>query len=303
MTLAGLYYQSEQARQIKEQKFESRIVYIECKNIARLMGPMAPKCDLQKDTLTDMSDVIVQLLILFVVASLLFVVMSWRLAKYSMAPIEEATQMIDMFIGHIVHDISTPISGILLNANSLKKEASPKALKKIDRIIKSAEQIVDLEEDLLLLIKNQKKSFTVSSIALEKEIQDICLLFEKSAFKLDLEATKVQIDKLHLSRILHNIIGNAVKYNQENLPIEIHLKNGKLSIKDRGIGIEDTIQVFDSFYREATNIKGTGLGLSVVKSLCDEWKIDIVLISELGKGSEFSLDFAYTLSTHKSVTL
>jgi two-component system sensor histidine kinase KdpD len=87
----------------------------------------------------------------------------------------------------------------------------------------------------------------------------------------------VSMDFVLISRVLVNVIDNAIKYSPPGSPIEIeaHPASGYMEIEvaDRGIGIpnEDLSRVFDKFYRvqRPDNITGTGLGLSISKGIIE----------------------------------
>ncbi len=93
-----------------------------------------------------------------------------------------------------------------------------------------------------------------------------------------------------LSRILDNLISNACKYSKKDATITIKMDKKILYIKDNGYGIKNVKKVFDRFYKESE--RGVGIGMHIVKKLCDELKIDIVVKSKLEVGTTVTLNFA-----------
>ena len=110
----------------------------------------------------------------------------------------------------------------------------------------------------------------------------------------------IEADRLHITSVLYNLLDNALKYSSENPVIEIQLSvlPGdiiELKVSDNGIGINKEYQrkIFDKFFRVPTgnqhNIKGYGLGLSYVSEIIHRHMGFIVVDSELGKGTSFTI--------------
>ncbi len=107
-------------------------------------------------------------------------------------------------------------------------------------------------------------------------------------------------DELHISNAIGNLIDNAIKYSDDSVKINVSTrKEGKyfyISVEDNGIGIpkEEQAKVFEKFYRgskkeHAQKGKGFGLGLNYVMWVVKAHKGKITLVSEVGKGSTFTL--------------
>ena len=103
--------------------------------------------------------------------------------------------------------------------------------------------------------------------------------------------------------MVYNLVDNAIKYNNTNGTVEISIKNlidtnrVILTVKDSGIGIPDNEKdrIFERFYRidksRSKQNGGTGLGLSIVKHAAKYHNASILLSSEVGKGSTFTVIF------------
>ncbi len=91
------------------------------------------------------------------------------------------------------------------------------------------------------------------------------------------------INDTKLQRIVDNNITNAIKYTKELEQIHIIISESKtqyiLEISSHSIVIQQPDKVFEPYYRENNNKEGLGLGLNLVKSICDEENIEIVLES------------------------
>ena len=109
----------------------------------------------------------------------------------------------------------------------------------------------------------------------------------------------VQVDPEKFHQVFTNLLSNAIKYSGYSRKIYVRLyKNSDaviIEIEDAGIGIaEDKLtKIFEEFYRveqqESGEITGTGLGLTVVKEIVEAHKGKILVDSEIGKGSKFSV--------------
>ena len=111
----------------------------------------------------------------------------------------------------------------------------------------------------------------------------------------------VNVDEMHFTNIIYNLLDNAVKYRREDVPIHLevatwnHGDNLCISIQDNGIGIQkDNLRhIFDKFYRVHTgdqhNVKGFGLGLAYVKKMVELHHGTIKVSSELGVGTKFTI--------------
>ena len=116
---------------------------------------------------------------------------------------------------------------------------------------------------------------------------------------LDAKNPIAEIDEVHFTNVLFNLIDNAIKYSYGRPDISVSTadtpKGLSISIQDKGIGISkaDQKRIFDQFYRVSTgnvhNVKGFGLGLAYVKNVVNAHKGKIDLESEPGQGTRFTL--------------
>jgi two-component system, OmpR family, phosphate regulon sensor histidine kinase PhoR len=105
--------------------------------------------------------------------------------------------------------------------------------------------------------------------------------------------------ELQLEQVFVNLLDNAVKFNRPNgeVRVESRVTDGtaQIAISDTGIGIpsEDLPRVFERFYRadkaRSREMGGTGLGLSIVKHVIEQMGGTVVVTSQVGQGSRFTL--------------
>ena len=117
--------------------------------------------------------------------------------------------------------------------------------------------------------------------------------------KLDAEDPIVNVDEMHFTNVIFNLLDNAVKYRKEDTPLHLKVttcnvdEKIRITISDNGIGIkkEDLKRIFEKFYRVSTgnrhDVKGFGLGLAYVHKMITELKGTIEVASEYNKGSDF----------------
>ena len=239
----------------------------------------------------------------------------------------ERHQSIAQMVAGVAHEINTPLGIVNHAASIITEELSGDTIEEISKD-EDAEEILEsiamagklIQDNIRRADKliTSFKNLSVRQIVDQKEevkisevIEDVLQLYslKAQASKLDLDfKNEIEEEILWdgyagpLTQILLNIISNADRYaypNGEEGKIEIRLRPAGakfplydfiVSLEDFGAGIEDTEKVFEAFYTTGRSIGGTGIGLSVVYNLVTfQLDGDIELVSELGKGSKFSV--------------
>lgn len=181
-------------------------------------------------------------------------------------------------------------------------EKNDKKIKRLQRIGTACVDLDRLYNDMDYYIKREvkldlKEDFDIKEVV-DQEIekvnaQDLHVKIESCVHSLHVKA-----DKHGFSKILSNLLDNAIKYTKDDKNIEIELKNAKLTITDNGIGMDQSelFKVFDRYYQSNSEKKGSGIGLSIVKAYCDEEKIFININSKKGNGTKVTLDLKNILT-------
>ncbi len=215
------------------------------------------------------------------------------------------------FVSNVTHELKTPLTSIrgfvetLRNGAVNDPEVAPKFLEIIDI---EAERLTMLINDILQLseIENSARDTNITRHNMTETISEVVSVLqipaEKKGVSLNLSAAPVimiEANRDRIKQMLINLIDNGINYNRENGSVNIDAAkaDGKvvICIEDTGIGIdpEHHDRIFERFYRvdkgRSRSMGGTGLGLSIVKHIVNMYNGDIMLYSELGKGTKFTI--------------
>ncbi len=215
------------------------------------------------------------------------------------------------FFTMIAHEIRTPVSLIIgpLEKITNHKELIPnKIQKELDIVNKNSKRLLTLINQLLDFRKAEQGLFNIhfSFCDIHEIIHETCEQFDSAIkqkkIKLELHYTakdlKAIVDKEALTKILSNLIGNAIKFTTDQLILSCHHCEDQqffeISVSDNGNGIPIAEQekIFTPFYQVENQAEksGTGIGLSLVKLLVEAHKGKISVNSNQA-GTTFLLLF------------
>ena len=210
-----------------------------------------------------------------------------------------------------IHDLKIPITSIMGFVELLKKGTYNQKSQNefLDIIYSESQRLLDLVEELLISSDKCKYSQGINkcnvNIQINKYVKALSPLASKKnvevIFNVDSNDIYVSIPENKISRIITNILENAIKYNKEQGKVYINVvqKNDKVNIKikDTGMGIAENEldKIFAKNYRSASaknlSIPGSGLGLSIAKNFAEEYGGSIDVKSKIGEGTEFTVCF------------
>ena len=227
---------------------------------------------------------------------------------------EESDRLKSAFLANMSHEIRTPMNGILgyaalLKQENLQKDSRERYIQVINesaqRLLYIINDIIDISKIESGIINIEKETFSINTA-----LKSVYAFFEAPAHKKGIElidnfsqykGIMVFNDEAKITQIITNFLSNAIKFTHKGsveLGLEIisqRKRQIKVYVKDTGIGIpSDAIEtVFDRFKQVRENGKinygGTGLGLSISNAFAKALGGEIVLESEIGSGSTFSL--------------
>ena len=231
-------------------------------------------------------------------AFIFFMLFGLYLMKLFLKPMRDSIVLLDRFIKDTTHELNTPLSAILANIEMMDTSVMVEKNKtKLGRINIAAKTVSILYKDLLYLTLEQEKTNHDEEIEIKELIYDRAEYFSVLAqskhleCNLDLEDATIVMDKRKLTRVIDNLISNAIKYNKRNGLVGIKLREGKLVIWDTGIGISEANIpfMFDRYMRFNKSEGGFGVGLSIVKKILDEYNIAVEVESKEGEGTRMVL--------------
>ena len=229
---------------------------------------------------------------------LFFMLFGLYLAKLFLKPMRDSILLLDRFIKDTTHELNTPLSAILANIEMMDTDVMVEKNKtKLSRINIAAKTVSVLYKDLTYLTLEQEKKNHDEVIDIRELIYDRAEYFSILAqskhleYNLNLDESIIMIDRRKFTRVIDNLISNAIKYNKRHGTVGIKLKQNMLVIWDTGIGLnEESIPfMFDRYMRFNNAEGGFGVGLSIVKKIVDEYDISIEVKSKEGEGTSVVL--------------
>ncbi len=241
---------------------------------------------------------VTNIVMVMVTLFLLSIVVAVVISKLSIEPLKDHFEKLEAYLKETLHELNLPVSTINANTKMLRKTLDDeKSLKRLDRIEKASQMLHERYSELDYLIKKQMQQEKIETFdlktVLEQRLELLQSLYSHVEFRSDLEAISLNLDRIGLQKVVDNLIDNAVKYSTAPIVVEMTLKNGILSIKDNGCGMDELalIKIFDRYYQSDEKISGFGIGLALVKNYCDRHKIKLHVKSKLKYGTEMILDF------------
>ena len=231
-----------------------------------------------------------------------------RMEKYQTAKEQEVYKSKISFFINLVHEIRTPLSLIRLPLEKLlEKEHEGKDLKYLSVIDKNVNYLLGITNELLDFQKMESGTLhlNLKKSDIKELVSDVYNQFtspaELKGIDLQLIVPEQElvstVDKDKLSKILVNLMGNAIKYAHARIDLKLLVTDGgyEIQVNDDGPGIpnEQKQKIFEAFYQlpddKVATAVGTGIGLAFAKSLAEAHQGDLRLEDNIGGGSSFIL--------------
>ncbi len=236
--------------------------------------------------------------------------------RVAMEAAEQADQAKSRFLATMSHELRTPLNAIIGYSELLREEAADEGhehyLADLGKILSSAKHLLALINDILDLSKIEagKMQFVAEHFTVASVVNDVLAtaqpLAEKNGNTLQAEvadnAGSMHSDLTRVRQCLLNLISNACKFtNKGTVKLAVRrLRQGghdlmQFAVSDTGIGMtaEQLGRLFQPFVQaDASTTRkygGTGLGLAISRKFCQIMGGDILVSSEMGKGSTFTM--------------
>jgi signal transduction histidine kinase/CheY-like chemotaxis protein/HPt (histidine-containing phosphotransfer) domain-containing protein len=241
--------------------------------------------------------------------------------------LKEASKIKEQFVANISHEIRTPMNAVLGFAGLLQKTSLNKNQHEYVKSIRSsAENLLTIINDILDLSRIESGMMHIESLPfnLRELLDSLATMMNVKAknrglyLRTEVEDSipeNLKGDAVRLTQILMNLISNALKFTHEGgVSIKLETADTKdktifirFTISDTGIGISPEKQktIFDRFQQAQTETTrrygGTGLGLSIVKQLVEIQNGSIMVESEPGKGSIFTVVLPFQIAAEEEI--
>lgn len=218
---------------------------------------------------------------------LVFFGASVLLARWAVRPVETAWNQQKQFVGDASHELKTPLTVILSNADMILTHPREDPERWARNILAEAQHMKGLTQDLLSLARSESSdcSPVLETVDLSYLVTDSVLSFEPAAFEQGHELLHeeepdltVQGDASALSQLCGILLDNALKYSYPGGSVRVSLKSAgklaRLTVSNEGIPIpkEDLSRIFERFYRSdpARHGEGYGLGLAIAQRIAEQ---------------------------------
>ena len=231
----------------------------------------------------------------FLLAFTFMMVLGYFILKQVLKPMRDALHLLDRFIKDTTHELNTPVTAIITNIEMIDKSSlDARLLKKINRIEIGAKTISNIYEDLTFVTLNNQIISNNEDINLSNLLKQRVDYFNSLAtikrvnFHLNIkDDVFIVCDIKKITKLIDNILSNAIKYNKIAGFIKVKLNYNILSIEDSGKGIEkeNLKNLFERYSRFDKSVGGFGIGLNIVSLIAKEYNLKIDIKSQINVGT------------------
>jgi two-component system sensor histidine kinase MprB len=222
----------------------------------------------------------------------------------ALASLEASVEAQRHLVADASHELRTPISSLRANIQILdeadKLPADERAALRAD-VIAELDELTALVGDIVELARGSRPGEELDDVRLDLVVRSLVERFERRAtggvtFHADIEESLVRGDAERIVRAVSNLLDNALKWSPPGSTIDVTVRDGTVTVRDRGPGFgdEDLPHVFDRFYRASTarGTPGSGLGLAIVRQTAESHGGEVAAENAEGGGALMRLRLA-----------
>ncbi|AJD01032.1 two-component sensor histidine kinase [Campylobacter lari] len=230
----------------------------------------------------------------------LLAIIAYMLILLVFKNIKEQFNALNDFIKDTTHEINTPLSVILASVKKFDDtNLNQNNIKKLNHIKLASKNLNHIYQNLIALNFFIQKDNIKENINLKELIEQRIEYFEilttqkNLILETNLSEQFFYANKEEIQILFDNLLSNAIKYTNSFKKIYISLNKNALIVKDEGQGMsqKEMAQIFTRYKRFNQDHGGFGIGLNLVKQIADKNNINIKILSEKNKGSEFILSW------------
>lgn len=230
-------------------------------------------------------------------ATIFIAFVGYFLSRLLLKPVKDNFKILSRFMKDSAHELNTPVTALMMSANYLKNSYDKEM---VEHMLISSKMISETYNSIAYLAFNEIDLEEKEHLDLSEHIYHSIKYFKEIAasknitINAELNTFMIYMDKNSLQKLINNLISNAIKYSHNNKTIDISLKENVFKIKDEGIGIakEHQAKIFERYKRlSKKGSGGFGIGLDIVMRVCHANNIEIGVLSEVNRGTTFTLVF------------
>jgi len=223
---------------------------------------------------------------------------------------EEMARLKTTFLTNMSHEIRTPLTGIIGWAQVLASEISGEQAEFVNLIEQSGRRLLDTINSVLDLarLESNRMKMSLEPVQVAEEVRRTARLLEPLADSKNLylrvdadEDIVCNLDRTGLSRIINNLVGNAIKFTDKG-GVDVRVSRAAddclIQVIDTGVGISREFLpfLFDEFRQESTGAdrshEGSGMGLAITRKLVEIMGGSIGVSSDKGRGTKLTVRFS-----------
>lgn len=208
----------------------------------------------------------------------------------------------------VAHEVKNPLTPMKLNIQNFERKFDPEDPDIREKVKQLSSTMIE-QIDLVAKVSSAFSQFAQlpekvnETFNLNKQVHSILRIFNNDRIFVhaNKENIMIHMDKIYLNRIITNLVTNAKQALEDtkdpiiNIDIELIQKKIMISVEDNGIGIPSEMQerIFEPNFTSKNS--GMGLGLTMVRKMVEDYGGTIIVKSEVGKGSKFTISLPVNL--------